>query len=247
MRRRLGLALPFAAMLLAGANLGSAAVAQTPAPPPSLESQLRNDYVLVKVAADANGAAIVEAGTVLVLQKGILGVPPQSAVTCSSKYQDGNLNGPNPLCQALVAKVARYLQIGERVYPWKLEVNLAKDKVTLSVVECDACNGAAQPMSYKGEVVFQFAKGTLAAADPGKVEETINQVLAFDAPAAPEAQAQTAAAPAEPQTIEVGQTPEQVEAALGKPEKIVKLSSKQIWVYKDLKVTFVKGRVSDVQ
>ena len=245
MRQTTELAIRVVALLLAASTLLAVAAAQG-APPPSLESQLRTDYVLVKMAPDAGGLAVVEAGTVLVLQKGILGVPPQNLMTCASKFQDGNLNGPNPLCQTMVANVARYLQIGERVYPWKLEISLAKDKITIGVVECDACNGATQPMSYKGEVVFQFSKGYLATADPAKVEETINQVLAFDAPAAPEAQA-PAAAPAEPQTIELGQTQEQVEAALGKPEKIVKLTSKQIWVYKDLKVTFVKGKVTDVQ
>jgi hypothetical protein len=38
-----------------------------------------------------------------------------------------------------------------------------------------------------------------------------------------------------------------VQAAMGKPEKIVHLGSKQIYLYKDLKVTFVNGKVSDVQ
>jgi hypothetical protein len=35
--------------------------------------------------------------------------------------------------------------------------------------------------------------------------------------------------------------------ALGQPEKIVNLGTKQIYVYKDLKITFVSGKVSDVQ
>ena len=64
------------------------------------------------------------------------------------------------------------------------------------------------------------------------------------APAQPAAQDQPAA---EPASIEKGQTPDQVQAALGKPDKIVNLGSKQIWVYKDLKVTFLNGKVSDVQ
>lgn len=52
---------------------------------------------------------------------------------------------------------------------------------------------------------------------------------------------------AEPQTIEKGQTPDQVEAALGKPDKIVNLGAKQLYIYKDLKVTFMNGKVTDVQ
>jgi len=34
---------------------------------------------------------------------------------------------------------------------------------------------------------------------------------------------------------------------MGKPEKIVNLGAKQIYVYKDLKITFIKGKVSDVE
>jgi hypothetical protein len=42
-------------------------------------------------------------------------------------------------------------------------------------------------------------------------------------------------------------TPDQVEAALGKPDKKVTLGPKQIYIYKDMKVTFKDGKVSDVQ
>jgi len=52
---------------------------------------------------------------------------------------------------------------------------------------------------------------------------------------------------AEPQTIQLGQTTSQVKAALGNPDKIVNLGAKKIYVYKDLKVTFVGDKVSDVQ
>jgi len=53
--------------------------------------------------------------------------------------------------------------------------------------------------------------------------------------------------PAEPVNIEKGMTPDQVEAAMGKPEKKVTLGSKVIYYYKDMKVIFLSGKVSDVQ
>ena len=43
------------------------------------------------------------------------------------------------------------------------------------------------------------------------------------------------------------QSIEEVTGTLGKPAKIVDLGSKKIYVYRDLKVTFVDGRVQDVQ
>jgi hypothetical protein len=53
--------------------------------------------------------------------------------------------------------------------------------------------------------------------------------------------------PADPVQIGLGQSVEQVTTALGKPEKVVKAGTKEIYVYKDLKITFVKGKVTDVE
>ena len=53
------------------------------------------------------------------------------------------------------------------------------------------------------------------------------------------------AAPAK--TISLGQSTAEVEGVLGKPEKIVNLGSKVTYIYKDMKVVFVDGKVADVQ
>ncbi|MGH9431776.1 MAG: hypothetical protein ACRD3T_09555 [Terriglobia bacterium] len=160
----------------------------------------------------------------------------------------------------------RYFKTGEKVYPSNIAVDVKHDKIAFGVVACDTCNKTDPPTYYKSEVDFQFAKGYLERADVSKVEDTIGQVFSIDSgsdaqqdqgtqggqdqtqgqaqsPAAPAA----APAPAAPQSIQQGQTPQQVEAALGQPDKTVDLGSKKIWVYKDLKVTFLNGKVSDVQ
>jgi len=75
------------------------------------------------------------------------------------------------------------------------------------------------------------------------------------APAAPEPQVIIAPPPpppadapvAPPKSIAIGQTKDQVVASFGQPERIVKLGSKEIYSYKDLKVIFVGGKVTDVQ
>ena len=64
---------------------------------------------------------------------------------------------------------------------------------------------------------------------------------------APSAPAPPAAPSAAPVEIAVGQTIEQVTASMGQPKQIVKVGTKQIYVYPDLKVTFVNGKVTDVQ
>ena len=57
----------------------------------------------------------------------------------------------------------------------------------------------------------------------------------------------TAPSPPGPVTISLGQTIAEVEAINGKPDKIIDLGAKKIYVYKDLKITFTDGKVSDVQ
>ena len=39
----------------------------------------------------------------------------------------------------------------------------------------------------------------------------------------------------------------EVETALGKPDRKANLGAKQIYYYKDMKITFKDGKVSDVQ
>jgi hypothetical protein len=57
-----------------------------------------------------------------------------------------------------------------------------------------------------------------------------------------------AAAPAaEPANIEVGMTVDQVTGALGQPLHMATVGTKKIYSYKDMKITFKDGKVSDIQ
>jgi hypothetical protein len=57
----------------------------------------------------------------------------------------------------------------------------------------------------------------------------------------------TDAAPAAPKTIALKQTKDEVQANFGPPTKVVKLGTKEIDYYPDMKVTFVNNKVTDVQ
>jgi hypothetical protein len=59
--------------------------------------------------------------------------------------------------------------------------------------------------------------------------------------------AQSEASSGGPVTISLGQTMTEVESINGKPQKVIDLGAKKIYVYKDMKITFTDGRVSDVQ
>jgi hypothetical protein len=53
--------------------------------------------------------------------------------------------------------------------------------------------------------------------------------------------------PPAPKTISLGQTKDQVAATFGPPTKVVKLPTKEIDFFPGMKVTFIKGKVADVQ
>jgi hypothetical protein len=255
------------------AMVGIATLLQTPAAsaqaPVSLQEQLNAQYKPAKMKSGFGGATVVEAGTVLAVQKGgVLSVPSTALTTCSAKFQDNKLHPSVGFCAAMLKNVSSYFQTGSKVYPLKIDVNLEKAKISFEVVACDSCNGDSGS-SMKGGVVFQFAKGYLETANAAAIEDTIGQVFSISsddqssdqnggqnnnqiqgqqqAQSGPQGGQTAAQQQAEPQTIQLGQSTDQVLAALDKPEKIVNLGPKQIFVYKDLKVTFLDGKVSDVQ
>jgi hypothetical protein len=265
------------ALIVVGIPPGLMIAQDLPAVP--LEDRLKTQYTLVKMGWNSGGAAIAGECTVLVIRKdGILGVPygDQPVVT---KYQDGTVRSPSSSAMGArgsMGKVGKQqtFQVGERVYPSRIAVNLPKDQVIISVVACDACNNVSPTTFYKADVVFQFPKGTLATTSLSQVDDTIAELLNIDDSPSDQGGAQGGngaghangdanandagnqgggggqmqqAPEPEPQQIEKGQTPDQVKATLGQPDKIVNFGSKQIFIYKDLKVTFLNGKVLDVQ
>ena len=161
------------AILLAGFQPWRSPAAQT-APASSLENELKAHYKLTKTGTDSAGFAIVEPGTVLIIQKGgILGVPPTNPSIVSATFQNGELRSP----EGQAVSGTRFLPVGEKIYITKIEANLKSDRVALMIIECDSCNGAQKPSFYKSAVVFQFPKDYLAGAAIDQIEDVISQVL----------------------------------------------------------------------
>ncbi len=69
------------------------------------------------------------------------------------------------------------------------------------------------------------------------------------APATPDSPTSDAAptTPAAPASVNVGQTTDQVQAALGAPSRVANLGPKVIYYYSGMKVVFKNGKVTDVQ
>jgi hypothetical protein len=244
---------------------------------PSLAEQIKAQYQVTRLTVGPTGFKVATPGTVLDVQKGgLLSVPPTSMMVCPARFQDNDLKAPTGMCPQMVKQISRFFDKGEKVYVTRIDVSLDHDRVVFQLMECDSCNGTQQPSQYKSEVIFQSAKGSLWNANATTVEDTIGQVLSIDSGDQQgdqnsqnqggnqgggndqgngnnqQAQGNDQGGgqnqpPAQPQQIDKGQTPDQVKAALGNPDKIVNLGSKMIYVYKDLKVTFIDGKVSDVQ
>lgn len=257
MNSKVKTASPFFAVVLAAGFFGIAAPARA-----QDVTTLQNDL-----------NAKYKSDTVLVIQKnGITGEAPNNlAPPCPSTWRDNALHPGNGMCLLVEKNYSKALTKDEKVNPTGVVIHVKDEKVTVNFTECDSCNGG-DASSYRGSVTFVFPKGYLeSGADVGQIADVISQVLApQDANAdqnqqqqggqqqggqqggdqqqaqAPQQQAppQPAAPPA---SIQLGQTVDQVTASFGPPEKIVNLGTKQIYVYKDLKVTFVNGKVTDVQ
>jgi hypothetical protein len=108
--------------------------------------------------------------------------------------------------------------------------------------------------------VFKIQPAEDKAAPTGDQQQQAPAAAPVAAPAPAAAAAEPALAPiappppppdapeAPPKELKMGQTKDEVIANFGQPEKVVKLGTKEIYYYKDLgKVTFVNGKVTDVQ
>jgi len=270
MGNKLGLLL-IAAAFSSLALLPSPAAAQGA----SLQDDLTKMFKMATVDSDSTGLAVTNAGTVLVIKKGgIRGYPPSDKTVLPNTYKDGVVHAPSSLIKKVWnfkdrgqgADNSRLLPVDTKVYATKLTVDAKGDKVTLNIIECDSCNNVQQASSFRAQITFQFAGGYLQTAASDQVADQINTLLANDT-SGDQAQGgqqggdqgggqqgngggqQQQAAPDPPketQTIEKGQTEDQVVGILGKPDKIVNLGAKKLYIYKDMKITFVSGKVSDV-
>jgi hypothetical protein len=219
------------------------------------EQQLRSQYTLAKAS---HGANVASAGTIVVIQQEGLNAAPPHAIWYTNIFKDG-VRQRRGMREAMFqnAGTLRTVEVGDKFYVSKIDV---KDNSLTFFLISQQANG-------KAAVLFEFAKGYQTSVAFSDIQQAIAKVFTLEGqnenaqqpaevasqPAAPQTQPApvAAAAPpapaAEPTKIELGQTTEQVVAAMGQPEKMVNLGEKQIYMYKDLKITFLNGKVSDVQ
>jgi len=154
------------------------------------------------------------------------------------------------------------LKPGERLYLYG--VRTGNDYVQLDLYSVATYvvpnSGTRGPTPLQASVRFQF-DGSLEAVTTQQLLNDIDEWLAVVGAPLPEsvesrpsAEQRPATVPPKPheadsatRTIRLGQTPEEVAAILGLPEKRILLGAKTIFVYHDVKVIFVDGKVTDAE
>ncbi len=201
----------------------------------ALSQQLKETYPLTKTGEDRN--RVGKHGIVLVVQKeNIVGDKATDLTFTLNKVRDGQVVQGEGWT---VKRNAHTFEPGERLYVFDIDVK--DNEIWFKMISCDTFpitrGGWTEQTRYKSLVNFQFPKGYLATADITELKEKIGSVLAIGSEASA------------PKSIELGQTAEQVEAILGKPDTIVRLGPKTVYQYqiKNMKIIFIGGKVADVQ
>ena len=204
-----------------------------------LDEALKAKYELTKTGWDR--VRITKPGTVLVLMKDGISADLSSDLTyLDNKVIDGQISQRSGFMASIQGKkTSRELKAGEKVFVYDIKVK--GDVVHYFLITAETFDvsksGSTRQTRYKAVVSFYFPSGFLSTADADGVKKVVDRVVV------PESEVQQAA----PKTVQLGQTPDQVKDALGEPGKIVKLGPKEIFVYKDMKVIFTDGKVSDVE
>ena len=239
----------------------------------AIENRLTSEFRLTQPTADLMD--VVTAGSVLVIKRGnIVMTPVFTSSPSGNTYKEGKMTqnvfgkiarfGVTP---GVPQPNTRTFVPGEKVWVTKIE---CKDDGVVFTLFTDAY----YDMRYKATVKFPFDKkgamptaeqmdrlvGEVFRVDDGGQQQGGGQQQERQAPArqrsAPPPQALAPIAPpppppdepvGPPKELKLGMTKDQVVGNFGQPQRVVKLGTKEILYYPDLKVTLVSGKVTDVQ
>jgi hypothetical protein len=247
----------------------SVAIAQDNA---AVEQKLTSKYALTKTTADKTD--IVTAGAILVLKKdNLMMMDISSSNLFQNTYKDGKISQnalgklsrfhlPGVPAVPSTGGTQRTFVAGEKMWVTNISV---KD----SGVNVELYTDAINDVRYRAVLSFPFKPAVPVGEQADKLLAEVFDVQPSDdsssgaqqpTPAAAAPQQAEAPPPAippppppadeaapAPKTVALGQTKDMVTANFGQPDKIAKVGTKEIYYYKDFKVTFVNGKVTDVQ
>lgn len=222
----------------------------------AIQQRIESDYPLTQATGDKSD--IVSAGAVMVLKKNSLVLHAGAILSNANTYKNGKLSAGffGGLCKTSTEAGCRSFVKGEKF--WLTNVDVKEDSLVLQFL-----SDPLPDSRYSGTLKFPFPKGSQPTAD--QMEALVAEVIEVDASTPPPAAASAPPAPRQqplspiappppppdqagaPQTVSVGQTKDQVVAALGQPVRVATVGAKQILYFNGLKVTLVSGKVTQVQ
>lgn len=221
-----------------GANSAAAYSGGANAPPPIFADNARHVFVASHSLLVASGAQQCALGDGDVIQT--LGPPPMNSPTA-----DAVVLAAQPQDCRRGAVVAVQLQDLQEMQ------NQMQETVDRGLADLQANGGQgrlpAPPPADLGTVdsplASQIRPDSNVAAELNQASQEADQ----EEQAVVNQSANIEAGSAGPVTIALGQTIDQVTAIQGAPQKVVDLGARKIYVYPDMKITFVDGKVTDVQ
>jgi len=195
--------------------------------PPALSPNVQHVFIVssvVVVSADGQQCAITQ-GDVLQLDPADPYPDPTNARVLASKLTDCQSGKAVQIGLADLQEMQNHLR--ETLDKGLGELQSKQGQGNLPVIEA----------SLRTQTPAPYA-ASLPAPDPNVASQL--QLTAQAGTAA------TSAAP-DPAAVTHGQTIDQVVAAIGQPDKKFDSAAKTIYFYKDFKITFTGGKVSDVQ
>ena len=235
----------------------------------TLEQRLMGRYKL----SDSNPSRTT-AGSLVILTKAGFECSPYGQIMPSATWDHGRVKSSalkkSFLTNSMPGLVRIPLDVGTRLYVTKIE---AKDTyVNFEVAVAQAVEG----VYYRSSIHFEFGKTYLDSLDFATIERTIADVLEIeqqgggrggarpastptpqqpqvfpDTPPPPPPPPTVGGSPAAPSQgavqIQPGMSVAEVQSALGKPDKITKFGAKEVQLFGKLKVTFLNGKVSDIE
>ncbi len=240
----------------------------------AIEKALDAKYALTTTTADRSD--IVTAGSVLVLKKSnLLTNEVSKPAFFANSYKNGRITQAKMIALAAAGgkmEGARTFVSGEKVWLTGIEVKEKEISFLLFTdayndvryrgklnfpLEKDAAPTVAGVLAEVAEVfdvqqsdnagAQQQTQNAAPSPTSSRLGAAASPAAAVAAEAPPPPIAPPPPPPADPKEIKLGQTTDQVVANIGAPDKIVNLGAKKIYVYKDMRIVFVGGKVSDVQ
>ena len=136
------------------------------------------------------------------------------------------------------------LKQGEQLYLYGVTTGADYLQLELFTVKTYLLPGMRGPTPLQASLRFQYDTG-ISGVTPRQLLDDIDKWFNVEEVDNPARKRRAASRPV--RTVKLGQTQEEVTTIFGPPEKQVLLGNKVVFVYRDLKVIFIDGKVTDAE